>query len=104
VTDWAEEPNSLPELDLHGLTPSQALRRLKAELHTCRVRGDSTLTVITGRGFGNRLQQPVLRTQVEAWLDGPDGKGLGVLSWSRTHRGGALEVRLARAGEARRER
>ena len=50
----------MPELDLHGLTPAQALRRLKAELHTCRVRGDSALTVITGQGFGNKLQQPVL--------------------------------------------
>ena len=88
---------------MHGLTPAQALRRLKAELHTCRVRGDSALIVITGQGFGNKLQQPVLRTQVETWLDGPEGKTLGVLSWERTHRGGALEVRLARAGESRRE-
>jgi DNA-nicking Smr family endonuclease len=84
---------------LHGLTPAQALRRLRAEVHTCRVRGDGALVVITGQGFGNKLQQPVLRTQVEAWLDGPEAKALGVLSWTRVHRGGALEVQLARVGE-----
>lgn len=88
---------------MHGLVPAQALRRLKSELHTCRVRGDEALVVITGQGFGNKLQQPVLRTQVEAWLDGPEGRALGVRSWERTHRGGALEVHLARAGD-RRER
>ena len=26
--DWNEDPNSLPELDLHGLAPDRALRRL----------------------------------------------------------------------------
>jgi DNA-nicking Smr family endonuclease len=86
------------------MVPERALRRLKSELHTCRVRGDPALTVITGRGFGNRLQQPVLRSQVEEWLDGPEAAALGVLSWTRTHRGGALEVRLARAGDDPRER
>jgi len=92
----------LPQLDLHGHSPDQALRRLASELRTCRVRGDPVLLVITGRGYGNRLQQPILRTKVEAWLEGPDGRALGVRSWTRTSRGGALEVRLARPGEGRR--
>jgi DNA-nicking Smr family endonuclease len=100
--DPSDECNSFPELDLHGLPPDRALGRLRSELRTCRVRGDPALVVITGRGYGNRLQQPVLRTKVEAWLDGPEGRAQGVLSWTRVHRGGALRVRLARAGESRR--
>jgi len=100
--DPHDEPNPLPELDLHGLAPDRALRRLASELRTCRVRGDRTLVVITGRGFGNRLQQPILRGRVEAWLDGPEGRALGALSWTRTSRGGALEVRLAHPDDPRR--
>ena len=83
---------------MHGLPPDRALRRLGAELRTCRMRGDAALLVITGRGFGNRLQQPVLRTRIEAWLDGPEARNLGARSWTRASRGGALEVRLARPG------
>jgi DNA-nicking Smr family endonuclease len=98
--DWDDDPNSLPELDLHGMTPERALRRLASELRTCRVRGDRVLLVITGRGYGNRLQQPILRTRVEAWLDSPEGRALGALSWTRTARGGALEVRLAHPDDA----
>ena len=37
---WDDEPNLLPELDLHGLPPDRALRRLASELRTCRARGD----------------------------------------------------------------
>ncbi len=94
--DPDDDSNPLPELDLHGLRPDQALRRLAQELHACRVRGVPTLLVITGRGFGNRLQEPILRTKVERWLDSPEGRNAGAASWQRTSRGGALEVRLAR--------
>ena len=92
------DPNSLPELDLHGLEPTRALRRLAQELHAARVRRAPGLVVVTGRGYGNRLQEPVLRGRVEAWLDGPEGRALGVVSWTRTSRGGALEVRLTTPG------
>ena len=79
--DWDDDPNSLPELDLHGLAPDRALRRLASELRTCRVRGDRVLLVITGRGYGNRLQQPILRGRVEAWLEGPEARALGALAF-----------------------
>lgn len=99
--DWDDDPNSLPEIDLHGMPPERALRRLASELHTCRMRGDRALLVITGQGYGNRLQKPILRGKVEAWLEGPEARALGALSWTRTARGGALEVRLAHPDDAR---
>ncbi len=81
-------------VDLHGLRPEQALRRLSQELHAARVRGTSQLLVITGRGWGNLEQKPILRKKVEAWLRGPEGRDFGVADVQVAHKGGALEVRL----------
>ena len=72
-----------------------ALRRLRQELHAARVRGLERVLVITGRGWGNLEQAPVLRTEVEAWLRGPEARGLGVAGFERTAKGGALLLRLA---------
>lgn len=82
------------EIDLHGLAPDAALRRLAQGLHAARVRGEGEVLVITGRGWGNAAQKPILRGHVERWLDGPDGRRLGVTGHDRRHRGGALAVRL----------
>ena len=87
-------------IDLHGCSRPEAVRRLTRELHACRVRRLSALLVITGQGHGNRDREPVLRDHIEAWLRGPDARGLGILGFERTHRGGALAVRLARPGDA----
>ncbi len=38
-----------PEIDLHGLRPDDALRRVAQELHACRVKHRERLKVITGR-------------------------------------------------------
>jgi DNA-nicking Smr family endonuclease len=97
--DAEAEGDEPPEIDLHGLNPEQALRRLGRELHACRVRRSPELLVITGAGFGNALHQPILRGRVAAWLDGPDGKRLGVLGHAVTSRGGALLVRLRTDGD-----
>jgi DNA-nicking Smr family endonuclease len=86
------------QVDLHGFSRPEALRRLAQELHACRVRGARRLTVITGRGFGNRAQEPVLRDHLEAWLRGPEARGLGVKGFDRTSRGGALEIALEPPG------
>jgi DNA-nicking Smr family endonuclease len=83
-----------PSVDLHGLHPDAALRRLAQALHTARVQGAKQLLVITGRGLGNRAQVPVLRGRVEAWLRGPHGRALGVRGLDRARSGGALEVHL----------
>lgn len=89
------------EIDLHGLPPAAALRRLGQELHAARVRGAASVLVIPGRGLGNRSGEPVLRGIVEGWLRGEEGRRLGVRSFQRTHRGGALEVRLTPPGTPR---
>jgi hypothetical protein len=52
------------------------------------------LVAVTGRGFGNRRQEPLLRTAVEAWLRGPEAKRLAVSGFQRVHRDGALEIRI----------
>jgi DNA-nicking Smr family endonuclease len=53
-----------------------------------------SLLVITGRGWGNLEQKPILRPKVEEWLRGDEGKRLGVVDFETTSRGGALLVRL----------
>jgi len=82
------------EVDLHGLPPEQALRRLAQELHAARVRGARSVLVITGRGWGNLAQKPILRGIVEAWLRGPEAQRLGVRSSRVVAKGGALDVAL----------
>lgn len=81
-------------VDLHGLAPERALRHLSQGLHGARLRGAREVLVITGRGWGNREQKPVLRLKVEEWLRGPDGARFGVESFETRSRGGALLVRL----------
>jgi DNA-nicking Smr family endonuclease len=81
-------------VDLHGLPPEQALRRLAQAIHAARVRRTGTLRVITGRGWGNKAQQPILRGHVEAWLRSPEGVRAGVRAVRRAAKGGALDLEL----------
>ena len=90
----------MAEVDLHGLRPEDALRRLSQALHTARVQRARTLRVVTGRGWGNREQKPILRQKVETWLSGSEGRRAGVLSHRRTRDGGALEVEIGALGDA----
>ncbi|MDF1799557.1 MAG: Smr/MutS family protein [Planctomycetota bacterium] len=83
------------QIDLHGLRPEVALGRLGQGLHAARVRGESEVLVVTGRGWGNRDQQPVLRQRVESWLQGPEGRRAGVRGFQQRAKGGALLVKLA---------
>ena len=71
-----------------------ALRRVAQALHAARVRGRTRILVITGAGWGNATQQPILRDKVETWLRGAEARTLGVKDVQRVHRGGALDVRL----------
>jgi DNA-nicking Smr family endonuclease len=95
--DDPEEP-LVPEVDLHGKRPDEALRHLARELHTARHRRLREVLVITGQGLGNALHKPILRGKVEQWLLGPEGRRLGVQGFERVSRGGALRVRLAGSG------
>jgi DNA-nicking Smr family endonuclease len=92
---WDEREEDPPEeVDLHGLTVDQALRRVAQALHAARVRRLTRLVVVTGAGWGNPDQKPVLRPRIEAWLRGPEGRSFGVKDVRRTSKGGALDVRL----------
>ena len=88
-----QKPDS-SQVDLHGMPPEQAFRKLAQALHSARVQRLQKLLVITGKGWGNREQKPILRGRVEDWLRGPEGKRLGVRQARQVHRGGALEVDL----------
>ncbi|MAF64352.1 MAG: hypothetical protein CMJ84_01660 [Planctomycetes bacterium] len=90
------------KIDLHGLRPEQALRRLFGALQTARVRGWTEVVVITGRGWGNDTGVAVLRGVVEAWLREEQARLVGVKSFSRQSHGGALDVCLRGRGEAER--
>ena len=91
---WEDAPDETETVDLHGLTVEQALRRVRQALHAARVRGWRRLLVVTGAGWGNPDQRPVLRPRIEAWLRGPEGRSAGVKDVRRVHRGGALDVLL----------
>ncbi|MCK6448785.1 MAG: Smr/MutS family protein [Planctomycetes bacterium] len=93
-----DDPNSLPELDLHRRTWAEAERLVRHALHTWRLQGVENAVLVTGRGWGNARQEPVLRTKLERWLETPDARALGVRQWRRVARDGALEVSLARRG------
>lgn len=84
----------LPRADLHGLRPEQALKRVAQLLHQARVQGATEVEIITGRGLGNSKMAPVLRTRIEAWLLGPEGRRHGALSFQRQSKGGALRVKV----------
>lgn len=81
-------------IDLHGHSPESALRLLGQELHSARVRGETEVLVITGRGIGNRSGQPILRGHVEEWLRGQGGERYGVVRFTRSRDGGSLRVEL----------
>ncbi len=87
-------PHDRTQVDLHGLSREAAQRAAERTLHTARVQGAKTALLITGRGFGNRTQEPVLRRHLEAWLRGPEGRSRGVRSVRVVSKGGALEVEL----------
>lgn len=89
-----KRPNPIPEVDLHGQRPENALRTLAQAVHTARVRGASKLLVITGKGLGNHQQKPILRGKVERWLTGPEGQRAGVRGSRLASGGGAIEVEL----------
>ncbi len=91
-TNFEKDP--LREVDLHGLPPFRALRRLELELQAARVRGEERLLVITGRGWGNEKKQPILRGKVEAWLRGAEGARYRVAAIRVVSKGGALEIEL----------
>jgi hypothetical protein len=96
-----DEAEDLPTLDLHGLSPDAALKRLELFLHSARVRGLERVIVVTGRGLSNGTGKPVLRERIEAWCRSPEGRNRGVAQVERVAKGGALELSLRPAAPRR---
>jgi len=92
--DADDEGPEVESIDLHGLRSDEALHKVELAVHRARVRGATALHVITGRGWGNRDREPVLRTKIEEWTRGRDAKARGVRSFERVDRDGALLLRL----------
>lgn len=55
------------QLDLHGLTRDEALGELPRFLRTARIKGQTAVLVITGKG-NKSTGEPVLQQAVAAWL------------------------------------
>lgn len=97
VPDEDDDAEELQSLDLHGLSPDAALKRLELFLHSARVRGLERVCVVTGRGLSNSTGKPVLRERIEAWCRSPEGRNRGVAQVERVAKGGALELSLRQA-------
>jgi len=55
------------QLDLHGLTRDEALAELPRFLRTARMKGQTAVLVITGKG-NHSTSEPVLQQAVAGWL------------------------------------
>lgn len=87
------------EFDLHGLTLERATQRLQQDLYMARARGARSVIVVTGRGWNSHGGQSILRPGLKRWLQGPDGKALGVHSLESIAKGGAWRVHLLPVGQ-----
>lgn len=56
------------ELDLHGMTATEAKRYVVEFLQECRARGHRCVRVIHGKGRGSPHGAPVLKLKLAAWL------------------------------------
>lgn len=56
------------ELDLHGLTVSQARQTLVRFLHECQHHNNRAVRIIHGKGLGSAHRGPVLKNSINKWL------------------------------------
>ncbi len=56
----AELGAKIPEIDLHGFYPTEALEKMEMFLYDCQVRGEKMVRIIYGGGKGV-LREAVLR-------------------------------------------
>lgn len=56
------------ELDLHGLTSTEARQAVAQFLTLCRQQGRRCVRIIHGKGLGSRNRQGVLRNKIGHWL------------------------------------
>jgi DNA-nicking Smr family endonuclease len=56
------------ELDLHGMRVDEARAALARFLDECAERDLRCVRIITGKGYGSRGTEPVLKAQLDRWL------------------------------------
>ncbi len=56
------------QLDLHGLTSTQAKQRLLHFLHFCVEDGCHCVHIIHGKGYRSENNQPILKNHLNQWL------------------------------------
>ena len=56
------------ELDLHGLTLSQAKQQVREFLSECEYQGIGTVRIIHGKGLSSPGREPVLKRHILGWL------------------------------------
>lgn len=56
------------ELDLHGLTAAMARHALKKFLDDCLQDGRRCVRIIHGKGLGSRDRKPVIKNELNHWL------------------------------------
>jgi DNA-nicking Smr family endonuclease len=92
------------QIDLHGCSVEQGLRKLRMAVQSCRYQRYESLRVVTGRGLGSPGRAGVLAPAVLEWLKSEEARALGVVGARLGSKGGAVEVDLkGSGGEADRE-
>ncbi len=82
------------EIDLHGMTVSEAKPRLQAFIESCARDGRLCVRVVHGKGRGSGARGPVLKQKVNRWLRQWDAV-LAFVSTRQVHGGtGAIYVLL----------
>lgn len=56
------------ELDLHGMTATQAEEALRNFISGCLLAGHRCVRIVHGKGLGSGVGGPVLKVRVNAWL------------------------------------
>lgn len=60
------------QLDLHGMTVSEARQALVEFLHRCQISRMQCVRIIHGKGYGSPHRLPVLKNKVNGWLQQRD--------------------------------
>lgn len=66
-TDSVSSPDA--ELDLHGKTREEAIMMVQNFVMTCHANQFRTALIITGKGHHSGNQGPVLKREVQLWLE-----------------------------------
>ncbi len=81
-----KEPDD--ELDLHGSTQEEAIRKVQHFLLTAKGKRLRTALIITGKGLNSGTAGPVLRGAVQHWLERNGSPYVKSFAWAPARLGG----------------